>query len=177
MIVALLEPRIACGGRARSGTYENFVNLRVRGTGKVKHRAFCLREEELREWNSGSSFSPVASAVTTPMAAKVPKVWICSSCSTKNAGAERVCQGCDNDRSRVRFPRKLVASRDQERELWALYDKDRDGFLAPHEFEQLYALLRKPYFGDALAVFKAIDANKDGYIVRWLKSVPRAEPI
>lgn len=104
-------------------------------------------------------------------AAKIPKVWICSSCATKNPAADRVCQGCDNDRARVRFPRKLVAPRDQERELWALYDKDKDGFLAPHEFEQLYALLRKPHFGDSLAVFKAIDVNKDGLIVRFRQGV------
>jgi hypothetical protein len=96
-----------------------------------------------------------------------PKPWICNSCRVKNPFDEKLCQGCDLERSRVRIPRgrNYGLVRDADREAWASFDLDGDGELAPPEFEKLYGLLSKPYFGDALSVFKVFDTDGSNNIV------------
>ena len=94
------------------------------------------------------------------------KPWICNSCRVKNPYDELLCQGCDLEKKRARIPRgrNYGVVRDSDREPWASFDKDGDGKLSPSEFERLYSLLRKPYFGDSLSVFKVFDADGSGEI-------------
>ena len=99
------------------------------------------------------------------MSSKNAKPWVCALCRAKNPAEESVCQGCDASKSIARKPReKTNPYRDADREPWASFDADGDGVIAPHEFERLYSLLRKPYFGDASSVFKFFDDDGNGFI-------------
>jgi len=103
------------------------------------------------------------------MAEKKSKPWICNACRSKNPIGEGICQGCDLEKSRARIPRGKYYGlvRDADREPWSSFDVDGDGQLSPTEFERLYSLLRKPYFGDSLSVFKVFDSDGSGEIVRF----------
>lgn len=102
------------------------------------------------------------------MNVKIPKAWICNGCGAKNSAQELLCGGCDLEKSRARIPREIVEVRDVEREPWASFDIDGDGVLGHHEFEKLYSLLRKPYFGDSQSVFNVFDDDRSGFIVRLI---------
>ena len=94
------------------------------------------------------------------------KAWICHRCKSKNPADEGICQGCDLEKLKARIPREKYFGlvRDIDQEPWASFDNDGDGVLSPLEFERLYSLLRKPYFGDSLSVFNVFDDDRSGTI-------------